>query len=75
MVYQPVISDADSNTLFLLESASIVLLDVPDALYENISVSDLLLEGLLDLGISIRGMYNAIVWLVSNIIAMYGTQQ
>ena len=57
MVYQPLIRDMDNDTIFGLESAMISLLDNPDGTDERIYVSELTLEGLLNLGIASTGKY------------------
>ena len=52
MIYQLIIRDGDSNVTFGLESATVSLLDGPDA-DERIGVSELALDQLSALGISI----------------------
>lgn len=55
MVYQPLITDADNNAVFGLESATVTLLDAPDSADESISISDLTVQGLSALGIVVTG--------------------
>lgn len=54
-VYQPVITDADNNMVFGLESATVVLIGASDSTEESISVSDLTVQSLSSLGITVTG--------------------
>lgn len=53
MIYQPLIQDRDSNTMFGLESASVSLLDAPDVASERIGVSNQTILGLSAMGVSV----------------------
>lgn len=54
MVFQPVLSDADNNMVFGLESASITLVGASD-LEEFIGVSDATVQALSAQGITVTG--------------------
>lgn len=55
MVYQPLITDADNNMVFLLESATVSLYGASDLGQESISISDLSLQALANMGIEVTG--------------------
>ena len=55
--FQPDITDADNNAVFLMESATVMLLDVLDGNSEVIAVPSDAANGLAMLGITVQGTY------------------
>ena len=54
-IFQPDITDADNNTVFLMESATITLSDAVDGSLEGIEVPQATQDGLATLNISVIG--------------------
>lgn len=54
-IFQPGITDADNNTVFLMESASVALFDAVDGSLEVIEVPQASRDGLATLNISVEG--------------------
>ena len=54
-IFQPDISDADNNAMFLMAGATVLLLDTPDGSLEGLGVPDTAITVLAGLNISIQG--------------------
>lgn len=54
-IFQPDISDADNNAVFLMAGATVLLLDTPDGSLEGLGVPGTAITILAGLNISIQG--------------------
>ena len=55
MVFQPVITDADNNEVFMMEYAQVSLLNEQDVGEEHIAVSSSVVDALVTMGITVTG--------------------